>query len=172
MRTVLLGEHPPGFDAWLERRRALGQDGFDEVWEGEYHVAPMAHSRHGHIENQLARLLGPSADAAALRGSGPLNVGEPDDYRVPDLAYLRDAALMVFHPTVAIGAEIVSPGDETRRKLAFYFRRGVEELLIVDPETRTVEWHARGDDGFVEVDRSALLDITADELTAALDWGP
>lgn len=173
MRTVVLGEHPPGFDAWLERRRTLGQDGFDELWEGEYHVAPMAHGRHGEIDDQLARLLGPHADVAGLRGSGPLNVGEPDDYRVPDRAYLsRDTPRAVFHPTVAIVVEIVSPGDETRRKLDFYFRHGVEELLIVDPETRTVEWHARGSDGFVEADRSALLDLASDELAAALDWGP
>lgn len=38
MRIVVV-EPPPDSEAWL-RRRALGQDGFDEVWKGEYHVAP------------------------------------------------------------------------------------------------------------------------------------
>jgi len=39
MRTVLL-EPPAEVRAWLARRRELGQDLYDEVWEGEYHVAP------------------------------------------------------------------------------------------------------------------------------------
>jgi len=40
MRTVLVGRPPQDFEEVLQRRRALGQDLFDEVWEGEYHVAP------------------------------------------------------------------------------------------------------------------------------------
>lgn len=40
VRTVLVAARPPEFEAWLERRHALDQARFDEVWEGEYHVAP------------------------------------------------------------------------------------------------------------------------------------
>lgn len=42
MRSVVLGERPPELEEFLERRRALGQDGYDEVWEGEHHAAPGA----------------------------------------------------------------------------------------------------------------------------------
>src|SRR4051794_826348 len=38
MRTVLVGSPPAEVEAWLERRRQLGLDRFDEVWEGESHV--------------------------------------------------------------------------------------------------------------------------------------
>jgi Uma2 family endonuclease len=170
MRTVLLGQPPTEVKAWLERRRALGQDLFDEVWEGDYHVAPAAHGRHGRIDDQLARILGPRADAGGLYGSGPLNIGRPDDYRVPDRAYLRTASVDMYQPTAAIIVEIVSPGDETRRKFGFYYDAGVEELLIVDPEAQTVEWFSRGGDGFVAADASRLLGLSAAALVAELTW--
>ena len=170
MRTVVVGDRPVELETWLERRRALGQDLFDEVWEGEYHVVPAPHGRHGRIDHQLARILGPRADAAGLSASGPLNLGRPDDHRVPDQAYLRSAESALYNPTAALVVEIVFPGDETRAKMGFYFRAGVEELLIVDPEAQTVEWLKRGRDVFVPVPTSSLLVLSAAELATQLDW--
>lgn len=60
MTTIVLGPRPPVVEAWLEERRAKGLDGLDEVWEGEYVVAPMAHPRHGLVDQQVAVILGPS----------------------------------------------------------------------------------------------------------------
>jgi hypothetical protein len=60
--------------------------------------------------------------------------------------------------------------DESRRKLAFYFRAGVEEVLLVDLDTQGVEWLTRGADGFTPADGSALLGITTDELASAIEW--
>lgn len=170
MRTVVLGERPAELEDWLERRRALGQDGFDEVWDGEYHVAPIAHGRHGRIDHLLAQLLGPPASATGLFGSGPLNLGTPDDYRVPDQAYLRSARPALYNATAALVVEVVSPGDESRYKFDFYFRAGVEELLIVDPDLRTVEWFTRGENDFVPSSASALLGLSAADLAAQIDW--
>ena len=172
MRTVVLGEPPPPLQSWLERRRALGQDRFDEVWEGEYHVAPEAHARHGDVAHQLAVLLRPRAQAAGLWGSGPLNLGSPDDYRVPDQAYLRERATEVWNPTAAIVVEIVSPGDESHAKLGFYHRIGAEEVLIVDPLRRSVEWHRREEAGFERTGASQLLSVTDGELADEIDWPP
>jgi Uma2 family endonuclease len=115
-------------------------------------------------------LLGPRADAAGLYGSGPLNIGYPDDYRVPDQAYLRTPGVDMYRPSAALVVEIVSPGDETLRKLDFYHRAGVEELLIVDPEAHTVEWFERAADRFVPTDHSQLLGLSAPELDAAITW--
>jgi hypothetical protein len=66
--------------------------------------------------------------------------------------------------------EVLSPGDESRAKLAFYHRVGVEEVLLVDPDGRTVEWFARGVDTFGHADGGTILGITADDLVAAIDW--
>ncbi len=170
MATVVFADPPPVVEDWLEQRRALGQDRFDEVWEGVYHVVPGPDGAHGRVDHQLHLLLGPRARAAGLYGSGQLNIGVADDYRVPDGAFLRSARAARYNPTAAIVVEIVSPDDETRRKFDFYFRSDVEELLIVDPRARTVEWCARGDEGFEPAAGSVLLGVSAEDLAAELDW--
>ncbi len=122
-RTVVLGEPPPVVAEWLQRRRELGQDGFDEVWDGEYHVAPMAHRQQGDVDDQVAALLRPQARRRGLWPSSPANIGEPQNYRVPDPVCFRDRALELFNPTAAVVVEIVSPGDESYAKFGFYFAR-------------------------------------------------
>lgn len=77
MRTVLLGPMPAEMEALVERRRTLGLDGHDEVWEGEYHMAPAPHPWHGYLDDELAAVLRPSARAAGLVGTGPFNMGRP-----------------------------------------------------------------------------------------------
>ena len=42
VRTVVLGPPPAEISALIARRHALGLDTHDEVWEGEYHMAPAA----------------------------------------------------------------------------------------------------------------------------------
>ena len=172
MRTIVLGEQPAPLQSWLEQRRALGQDKFDEVWEGEYHVAPEAHGRHGDVAHQLGGLLSPRARTAGLRGSGPLNLGTQVDYRVPDQAYLRQRATEVWNPSAVIVVEVVSPGDESYAKLGFYHRLGVEEVLIVDPLRRAVEWYQRSEAGFDQCGASRLLSVTEANLAAEIDWPP
>lgn len=170
MTAVLLHETPAVLQEWLDRRRALGQDGFDEVWEGVYHVAPVAHGRQGWMDEEIAFALLARARAAGLRGSGPINIGHAQDYRVPDAAYLRARETALWNPTAAIVVEVVTPNDGSRRKADFYFRAGVEELLLVDPLERTVEWFVRGPEGFVEADASALLGVAAQELHDEIEW--
>jgi len=172
MRTIVLGEQPAPLRSWLEQRRALGQDRFDEVWEGEYHVAPEGHGRHGDVDDQLASLLRPRAIAVGLWPSGPLNLGASDNYRVPDRAYLRERTPEVWNPAAVIVVEILAPGDESYAKFGFYHRLGVEEILVVDPLQHAVEWYQRAEEGFERVPASALLDLTESTLAAEIDWPP
>ena len=46
MPTLVKDPPPAGFEELLERRRELGQDLLDEVWEGVYHVNPAPAARH------------------------------------------------------------------------------------------------------------------------------
>jgi Uma2 family endonuclease len=170
MRTLFVTDPPPPVEDWLARRRALGQDRFDEVWEGVYHVAPAPSGRHGRVDDGLGMILGPLAKRAGLGGSTACNIGGPSDHRVPDRAYFRAGGLEVWNPTAAIVVEVVSPGDESRRKFDFYHRAGVEEVLIVDPEARTVEWFRRGADAFEASEHSSILGITTADLVTAIDW--
>lgn len=170
MRTVVVGEPPAPLAEWLEQRRSRGLDLFDEVWQGDYHVAPAPHRRHGDVDDQLASLLRPLAREQGLWPSGPLNLGDPDDYRVPDRAYLRDRKTAAFEPTAAIVVEILSPADETYEKFDFYARRGIDELLVVDPERCLVEWYARRGGTLERSGQSALLGLGEDDLGRAIDW--
>lgn len=73
---MVLGQPLAELEAFHDRRRALGQDLFDEIWEGAYHAAPASHPWHGYLDNVLAELLGPLARAAGLVGTGPFNLGQ------------------------------------------------------------------------------------------------
>lgn len=171
MPTLVKDPPPAEFEALLERRRRLGQDLFDEVWDGVLHVNPAPHSRHGKVDAQLAALLYEPARAGGLVESGLLNLGEPEDLRVPDRALLRPGPDAVYLPTAALVVEIVSPGDDSWRKLDFYAAHHVDELLIVDPEKRQVDWlglTAAGD--YAPLECSNLIDGGPADLSGRLNW--
>ena len=170
--TLVKDPAPAEFEALLERRHKLGQDLLDEVWDGVYHMNPAPHSRHSQVQQQLAELLGPIARNAGLAPRlGIFNLGEPDDYRVPDGGLLRPGPDAVYLPTAALVVEIVSPGDDTWEKLGFYAAHRVDELLIVDPEKRQVDWLGLEPGGeYARIERSRLLDLGPVELAEQLDW--
>ena len=90
---------------------------------------------------------------------------------MPDQAYfVGDAPPQTFNPSAEIVVEIVSPGDESRLKYEFYFRIGVAEVVIVDPEYRTVEWLVRDSSGFRPTEHSNLLDVSTTVLTELINW--
>src|SRR5690242_14530929 len=124
MTTVILGDHPD-VQMIIERRRALGQDGSDEVWEGVYYMTPHAHVHHGLLQIELGGSLKAFASPRGLRVSAEFNLGKPDDYRVPDLGVHRGSPNELYVSTVAMVVEILSPYDKTFEKFDFYGRHGV-----------------------------------------------
>ena len=171
MKTLVLGPLPGEIERFVERRKALGQDTYDEVWEGTYHMSPAARVTHGYLDDQLARLLGPYADKAGLVGTGPFNLGQPDDYRVPDRGYHRNLdRRLVYLPTAAVVVEIVSPDDETFEKLPCYAAHGVEEVLVVEPEESKVRVLGLGEGQYEERGTSAVLGVSAVEVARAVRW--
>lgn len=170
MSTLVVGSEPV-VEAWLERRRALGQDGRDEVWEGVYHVAPHEHGRNGAVAMELVALLGPAARRAGLTAGGSFNLGTPEDFRVPDLGWHRGSPDRLWFDTAALVVEVLSPGDETRAKAGFYAARGVDELWVVDPLARTVEIAVLADGGAYEAaETSPLLGMPAADVVAGVAW--
>jgi Uma2 family endonuclease len=170
VKTVVLGERPAELEAFLERRRALGQDGYDEVWQGVYHVAPMAHAWHGYLDNLLAERLGPLARAAGLVGTSAFNLGDPDDYRVPDRGYHLALPSEVRIPTAALVVEVISPDDETWTKFDFYARHHVDEICTADPIVRELRWFILAGDAYRETDRSQLLGVSVAALAEEIEW--
>jgi Uma2 family endonuclease len=172
MPTLVRDPPPVEFERLLARRRALGQDLLDEVWEGVYHMNPAPHRRHAHIAQQLAVLLDqPARKAGLMPMISIFNLGEPDDFRVPDGGLFRPGPDEVYVPTAALVVEIVSPNDKTWEKLDFYAAHRVDELLIVDPDKRQVDWlRLSGDGGYARVEQSGLIGLGPAALAEQLDW--
>lgn len=171
MRTVVLDPPTSGLEELLERRRRSGLDRFDEVWDGVLHMVPAPSYGHASIEAQLVVILHPAARAAGLEVIGQSNLGESEhDFRVPDGALHRPGASGTWHATAALVLEIVSPSDESWEKLPFYAAHDVDEVLIVDPVTHSIDWLALRDGGYQPIERSGLIDLGVSDLTERIEW--
>ena len=83
MKTVILGTPPPEIEAVIARRRALGQDTHDEIWQGEYHMAPAPHQWHGYLVAQLHDALKPLARQRGSSDSTPSTSVPPTTIAFP-----------------------------------------------------------------------------------------
>jgi Putative restriction endonuclease len=171
MRTFVLGPPPAELQALIARRHSLGLDGFDEVWKGEYHMATMAHPFHGYLYDTVTVLLDPLVKGAGLISTAAFNLGQPDDFRVPDGGLHHALPTTVYVPTAAAVIEIESPDDETWDKLGFYAEQGVSEVLIVSYLSRSVTWLGLAASGRYEtLDHSRLLGEGSADLQTKIDW--
>jgi hypothetical protein len=172
MRTVILGERPPALEDLIAHRRAKGTDLYDEVWEGDYHMNPAPRKSHALLESELLAVLRGPVKRAGLYPGGIFNLGDPDNFRVPDVGVHRDRTDAVWVPTAALVVEILSPDDESWEKLPFYAAHGVDEVVIADPAARTLAWMERDEDDYRRVERSALLGVEVGDIVAEIDWPP
>ena len=170
MRTVVMGDPPPEFDAWIARRRALGQDRFDEVWNGEYHMAPAPHQWHSYLVTQLTAILQLHANPLGLVTLDAFNLGVATNFRVPDLGLVRRLHDDVWVSTAAMVVEVVSPDDESWLKFDHYAAYGVDEVLIADPQDRTLHLFVLVGGRYEPTGQSSLLDVSAAELHQAIAW--
>jgi Uma2 family endonuclease len=172
MRTLLPDPPPAELQALLERRRRLGQDRKDEVWEGVLHMVPAPGHRHADLAQQLAVILDAPTRAAGLQPTiAEFNLGNSqDDFRVPDGGLHRPGAAEMWHPTAALVLEILSPGDEAWEKLPFYAVHHVDEVLIVDPDTQQIHWLGLTAARYEPIERSTLIELGPTELAQRIDW--
>jgi Uma2 family endonuclease len=171
MPTVILDPLPVEIDELLERRKQLGLDRADEMWDGVLHVNPSPHGRHGLVAQQLAELLaGPARVAGLVPLMAEINVGAEGDYRVPDGGILHPGPARLYYPTAALVVEILSPKDESWAKLPFYAAHDVDEVLVVDPKKREVHWLGLRGDRYEPIERSELIDFGAAELAERIVW--
>ncbi|PWJ56233.1 Endonuclease, Uma2 family (restriction endonuclease fold) [Quadrisphaera granulorum] len=170
--STYFAETPPDVESWLQRRRDLGLDGRDEIWEGVLHVTPFEHARNVAAATALTALTYARARAAGLVPCGPFNLGEPGDYRIPDAGFFRGSTALYLE-TAAIVVEVLSPRDEAFAKFGFYAAHGVQELWVLDVLARTIRiWQlgAERDGEYAETGRSDLLDLDAATVQQQLDW--
>ncbi|MBV9165771.1 MAG: Uma2 family endonuclease [Solirubrobacterales bacterium] len=89
---------------------------------------------------------------------------------MPDAGVHRSWTDRVWYDTATLVVEIVSPGDESWEKLDFYAAHGVEELLIVDPQEKTVNWLGLDASEYKQLQRSRLVELSASELAERIAW--
>jgi Uma2 family endonuclease len=130
-------------DRIISERHTKGLDRCDEVWEGVYIMPPFPNNEHQFLQSRLNTIfdtvIGLSGLGEVLPG---VNVSDrienwTDNFRCPDIAVFLNGTSAQNCETFWFGGpdfavEIVSPGDSSRDKLAFYASVGVRELLMID----------------------------------------
>lgn len=165
--------HGDVLDDWLAERHRLGQDRHDEVWQGVYHVAPFARAEHDYVVFEVAAALRGPARRAGLTGGGGFNLGDKDDYRVPDAGWHDVVPVGLYLPTAVAVLEVLSPDDETYAKFDFYAHHDVREVLVAHPGERWVRcWALRHDGvgGHEERERSQVFGVAVTELIGQIAW--
>ena len=152
----------------LARRRALGLDKHDEIWDGEYHMNAAANIRHARVQALLAHTLITLADASGFVTVMEFNLGDPNDFRVPDLGVIERESDDVWADTALIVVEVLSPDDESLQKFGHYADHEVDEVWIVDPDVPSVVIHRLVDGSYVVHDRSRVLSVAAVRIEARL----
>jgi len=130
-------------DRVISARAASKLDRWDEVWDGDYFMAPAPNNEHSRIATRLAVSLD-AVVSSKSKGEvyvGP-NVSDRDEnwtknYRVPDVAVYLNGNPAEDRKTHWLGGpdlavEIVSEEDRTYEKIPFYASLGTRELLIID----------------------------------------
>jgi Uma2 family endonuclease len=168
VETVVLVTRTPD-EALLAERRRLGLDTHDEVWAGEHHMmSPGPSGPHAVIAGDLHAAIHPFVAAGRL--AAETNIGEPDDFRVPDLIILHPPFDRTYFDTASLVVEVASPGDDSWRKFDFYAAHAVDEVLIADPDTATLHWFRLQDGRYEPADRSEVLEVPVVEIHDAIDW--
>jgi Uma2 family endonuclease len=146
-----------GLEERLKTERAKwGADRSDEVWDGVYVISPESNDEHQALVSGWIYIL---VGQIALTGLGEVrpgvNVSDRDEewthnYRVPDVAVFLAGGSAQNRDEYWLGGpdfaiEIVSLGDRSREKLAFYGKVGVRELLIIDRDPWRLELYHLND---------------------------
>ena len=153
----------------IRRRRRLGLDHKDEVWNGRYVIMPDPDNVHQDLVGALLTVLRIVISWAKLGNAYPgCNISDRADkwtsnYRVPDVTvFLNDnpAENRNTHwlggPDLAV--EIVSDNDKSRKKLDFYASVGTRELLIIDRDPWQIELFRLTNGELVSVGKSSVTD--------------
>ena len=92
-------------------------------------------------------------------------------HRAADWGLQRPGATEISLSTVALVVLVVAPSDHPDLDLGFYAKHNVEEVLVVEPEKRSIEWLARnGDDAYEPIEQSKLIKCGPTKLAEQIEW--
>jgi Uma2 family endonuclease len=163
----ILISNPAFLRRLIRRRRATGADRFDEVWDGVYVVSPLATNEHQQIAGKIYIALDATISQTGLGLALPgANVSDQEDdwrqnYRCPDVVVFLPGNPAINKDSHWLGGpdfavEVISPHDRSRKKLDFYAKVGVKELLLVDRKPWCLELYRLQDGKLVLIGKSDL----------------
>jgi Uma2 family endonuclease len=180
----------------LEEWAALGEDEPGELVDGQLEEEEVASWSHELVVSWLIRVLGAWVipRGGFVLGSETKLAVTPSRGRKPDVVVFfgdrelprRRTSITSSPPDIVVEVVTATPRDARRdrvEKKPDYASFGVRQYWLIDPEARTLEVLARGDDGrFVEVLAAATgthevsgcegLVVDLDALWAELDRWP
>ena len=126
--------------AIIRRRRRMGGDRYDEVWNGVYVMAPLANIEHQELSGSLTIAVYLALGGSELIRIFPgVNVSDQPEkwrtnFRCPDVAVYFLGTPPRNRETHWLGGpdfavEILSRNDRSRKKFTFYVSVGVRELM-------------------------------------------
>jgi len=151
----------------IAKRKALGLDRYDEVWNGVYVMPPMPNNEHQQLVSRVNSIM---QDVVGWTGLGDVlpgvNVsdrikGWKKNYRIPDVAVFLKGGIAVNHGTHWVGGpdwltEILSPDEEPDEKLEFYEKVRAREVLAIYREPWRIELYQLQADKLVLAGKSDL----------------
>lgn len=149
----------------IRQRRRLGQDKFDEVWNGRYIINAMPNNKHSEIVGELTVALRITLGRPARILPGTNISDQPvrwkSNYRCPDLAVFLPGNTAEDRHTHWLGGpdfavEVLSPRDRARKKLNFYAAVGTRELLLIDRQPWQLELYRLVDGQLVLAAKSGI----------------
>jgi len=172
----------------IRRRRARGEDRYDEVWDGVYVMNAQPNDEHQSLVSRLTFIFESVVGEPGLGKVRPgINISDQEEswkenYRCPDVAVFLNETSAVNKRTHWLGGsdlavEICSPRDRTREKIDFYASVGTRELMIIDRDPWAVDLYRLSDGkmrlaGRIEVDALTDLETQVVPLRWRLLAGP
>jgi Uma2 family endonuclease len=140
----------------IARRRALGLDRYDEVWNGVYVMSPLPNNEHQIISTRFVYVLSeavPLDEGTVFAGA---NVSDrvkrwKKNYRIPDVCVYLVTTSARDCGTHWLGGpdwltEILSLGESPRKKLQFYEKIKTREVLVVHRDPWRIELYQLQDE--------------------------
>ena len=172
----------------IRRRRARGQDRYDEVWDGVYVMNAQPNDEHQSIVSRMSHIFECVVGDTGLGQVRPgTNIsdrheGWKENYRCPDVAVFLNNSTAINRRThwqggPDLAVEIASPRDQTWEKIEFYASVGTRELIIVDRAPWAIELYRLSASqlslvGRTEIDSAMILETESVPLRWRLVPGP
>ncbi len=134
----------------IAKRKALGIDRWDEVWDGVYIVPSLPTDEHQEIQFKLLIPLAAVVDEPGLgwvRAGVNVTDRHPDwkeNFRGPDVVVYLNTTSAINYGTHWLGGpdflvEIISPDEDPSAKFEFYAKVKSQEVMVIDHDPWAVE---------------------------------